>query len=245
MVSSSRKRSLNITFTPQANNLLNKVNLARKIWAVCRSNNAQLSVVCWSNLAAKARKARNHKLFWNLSTCKRANALWAKRNSYCLFYLWIYINNTRANLSTTAFLKECCCNICNRCTAVWIHKTLVANRSLAHQIKVSAGTANVAVIKDSGFQKDINGILGNFRIQATHNTCKCNRSFTFICDDRHIGRELAVFSVKRHNVLTVFCSTNHNVVLAIFLGKFSEVKSMQRLAGQVHHVVSNINNVVD
>ena len=245
MVSSSRKRSLNITFAPQTNNLLNQVNLACKVWAVCRSNNAQLSVVCRSNLATKTRKARNHKLFWNLSTCKCADTPWTKRNSYCLFYLWIYINNTRANLSTTALLKECCCNICNRCATVWIHKTLVTNRSLAHQIKVSAGTTNVAIIKDSGFQKDINGILGNLRVKTTHNTSKCNRSLTVICDDRHIRRELAVFSVKRHNVLTVFCSTNHNVVLAIFLGKFSEVKSMQRLAGQVHHVVSNINNVVD
>ena len=245
MVSCCWKSCLNIAFTPQANNLLDKVNLTRKIWAVCRSNNAQLSVVCWSNLAAKARKARNHKLFWNLSTCKCTDALWAKRNSYCLFYLWIYINNTRANLSTTALLKECCCNICNRCAAIWIHKTLIANRSLAHQIKVSTRTTNVAVIKDGRLQKDINGILGNFRIQATHNTSKCNRSLTVISDDRHIGRELAVFSVKRHNVLTVFCSTNHNVILAIFLSEFSKVKSMQRLAGQVHNVVSNINNVVD
>ena len=226
MVSSSRKCCLNITFTPQANNLLNKVNLTRKVWAVCRSNNAQLSVVCWSNLAAKARKARNHKLFWNLSTCKCADTPWTKRNSYCLFYLWIYINDTRANLSTTALLKESCCNICNRCAAVWIHKTLVANRSLTHKVKVSAGTANVSIIKDRRLQKNINGILGNFRIQAAHNTSKRNRSFTVISNDGHIRRELTVFSIKRHNVLTIFCSTNHNVILAIFLGKFSKVKSV-------------------
>ena len=245
MVSSSRKRSLNITFTPQANNLLNKVNLTCKVWAVCRSNNAQLSVVCWSNLAAKTRKARNHKLFWDLSTCKCANALWTKRNSYCLFYLWIYINNTRANLSAAALLKESCCNICNRCATVWIHKTLVANRSLTHKVKVSAGTANVSIIKDRRLQKNINGILGNFRIQAAHNTSKRNRSLTVISNDGHIGRELTIFSVKRHNVLTVFCSANHNVILAIFLGKFTKVKGVQRLTSQIHHVVSNINNVVD
>ena len=229
MVSSSRKRSLNITFTPQANNLLNQVNLACKVWTICRSNNAQLSVVCRSNLATKTRKARNHKLFWNLSTCKGADTPWTKLNCYCLFYLWIYINDTWANLSTTALLKESCCNICNRCAAVWIHKTLVANRSLTHKVKVSAGTANVSIIKDRRLQKNINGILGNFRIQATHNTSKCNRSLAVISNDGHIRRELAVFSVERHNVFTVFCSANHNVILAIFLGKFSKVKGMQRL----------------
>ena len=226
MVSSSRKRCLNIAFAPQANNLLNQVNLACKVWTICRSNNAQFTVTCRSNLAAKTRKARNHKLFWDLSTCKCADTLWTKRNSYCLFYLWIHVNDAWANLSTTALLKESCCNICNSCAAVWIYKTLVANRSLTHKVKVSAGTANVSIIKDRRLQKNINGILGNFRIQAAHNTSKRNRSFTVISNDGHIRRELTVFSIKRHNVLTVFCGANHNVILAIFLGKFSKVKSV-------------------
>ena len=148
MISSSRKRCLNITFAPQANNLLNKVNLTSKVWTICWSNNAQIAIICWSNLAAKACKARNHKPFWNLSTCKGADTLRTKCNSYCLFYLWIHINNARANLSATTLLKEGRRNVRNRCTTIWLNKALIANRSLAHKIKISTSTADVTVIKN-------------------------------------------------------------------------------------------------
>ena len=57
----------------------------------------------------------------------------------------------------------------------------------------------------------------NLGVESTHNTGKGNRRLTVIGNNGHIGREIALLSIQRGNVLAVRCGPYHNVALTVSL----------------------------
>ena len=57
----------------------------------------------------------------------------------------------------------------------------------------------------------------NLGVKASHNTGKSNRRLTVIGNNGHIGRENALLSIQRCNVLAVRCGPYHNVALTVSL----------------------------
>ena len=66
-----------------------------------------------------------------------------------------------------------------------------------------------------------------------------------IGDEGHIGGEDALLAVKGRELLAVGGGAHHDAALAVALDELAEVEGVERLAGEEHHVVGDVDDVVD
>ena len=95
-------------------------------------------------------------------------------------------------------------------------------------------------------EQDVGRGLVDLGVEAAHDAGKRDGGLAAVGDDAHVGRERALLLVERGEKLAVARSPHHHVALAILaLLELAQVEGVERLAGEVHHVVGDVHHVVD
>ena len=102
------------------------------------------------------------------------------------------------------------------------------------------GLTDRSTVEVSGFKDNSGGIVQNFGVFAAHNTGQTD-GLAFISNHQHTGLQVAHIAVQRGEGFT-FLSFTHNNPTA---GNIAIVESMHGLTILQHHIVGNVNNVVD
>ena len=89
----------------------------------------------------------------------------------------------------------------------------------------------------------IDGVVLDLGIHAAHNAGQRHGALA-VGDEAHAGVEHALLAIERRKLLVLLGGANHHAAVAVALGKGRQVKGMQRLTGEHHHVVGDVDDVV-
>ena len=120
---------------------------------------------------------------------------------------------------------------------------LKADGGVGDQRKVAAGVRGAAGVEAGALDHHVNGIVLDLGIHAAHDTGQRHGTLA-VGDEAHAGVEHALLAVERRELLVLLGGTNHHTTVAIALGKGVQVKGVQRLTGEHHHVVGDVDDVV-
>ena len=98
-------------------------------------------------------------------------------------------------------------------------------------------------IEAGTFDHHVDGVVLNLGIHAAHNAGQRHGALA-VGDKAHAGVEHALFAIERREFLILLGGANHHATVAIALGKGVQVKGVQRLTGEHHHVVGDVDDVV-
>lgn len=102
------------------------------------------------------------------------------------------------------------------------------------------GAADRRAAEIGAFEDDGGGFVGDFRVLAAHDARQCDRLFA-VGDAEHIGRQLADVPVERGDSLALGRSADDDGLG----GNVGSVKRVHRLAVFQHHIVRDVDDVVD
>ena len=89
----------------------------------------------------------------------------------------------------------------------------------------------------------VDGVVLDLGIHAAHDAGQRHGALA-VGNKAHAGVEHALLAVERRELLVLLGGANHHATPAIALGKGVKVKGVQRLTGEHHHVVGDVDDVV-
>ena len=89
----------------------------------------------------------------------------------------------------------------------------------------------------------VDGVVLDLGIHAAHYAGQRHGTLA-VGDEAHTGVEHALLAVERRELLVLLGGANHHTTVAIALGKGVQVKGVQRLTGEHHHIVGDVDDVV-
>ena len=89
----------------------------------------------------------------------------------------------------------------------------------------------------------VNGVVLDFGIHAAHNAGQRHGALA-VGNQAHAGVEHALLAVERRELLILLGGANHHAAMAIARGKGVQIKGVQRLTGEHHHVIGDVDDVV-
>ena len=241
-----RQRGFDAVHAVKAQHLFVQVNLALQVGTERRHGHAQdaLGIPC-RNRAPQARKRTRDEVDRDGGPHHLLEALDAKRqHGRRRIRVRPHIYATCAHRAACHLGDERGGVIAARIDAGIVHATLVADGRIAHEPQVAARAARMRRTERRGFEQDVHRALGHFRIQPAHDARKRHRALRR-GDDRHIGREHALFPVKRRELLACMGRTHDDARRAVFKVERVEIERMQRLPQLEQHVVGHVHHVVD
>src|SRR4030042_148897 len=99
---------------------------------------------------------------------------------------------------------------------------------------------NNRLIEICRFYQNSGSTIRNFRIPTSHNTSNSNGSL-FVGNNEYIWVEFTLDPIQSSYSLAIFCSTYNN----LFPTYLIIIKGMKWLPILQHHIVCNINNIVN
>ena len=100
-----------------------------------------------------------------------------------------------------------------------------------------------AGVEAGALDHHVDGVVLNLGIHATHNAGQRHRTLA-VGDETHAGVERTLLAVERRELLVLLGGANDHAAPAIALGKGVEVKGVQRLTSEHHHIVGDVDDVV-
>ena len=100
-----------------------------------------------------------------------------------------------------------------------------------------------AGVEAGALDHHVNGIVLDLGIHAAHDTGQRHGTLA-VGDEAHAGVEHALLAVERRELLVLLGGANHHTTVAIARGKGVQVKGVQRLTGEHHHIVGDVDDVV-
>ena len=89
----------------------------------------------------------------------------------------------------------------------------------------------------------VDGVILDLGIHAAHNAGQRHGTLA-VGDQAHAGVEHALLAVEGRELLVLLGGANHHAAMAIAFGKGIQIKGMQRLTGEHHHIVGDVDDVV-
>ena len=120
---------------------------------------------------------------------------------------------------------------------------LKANGGIRDQRQIAAGMRGATGVEARTLDHHVDGVVLDLGIHAAHNASQCYGTLA-IGDETHAGVKRALLAVKGHKLLALLGGANHHAAMAIALGKGRQVKGVQRLTGEHHHVIGDVDDVV-
>ena len=245
VVACGGKRGLDIALAVQAHDLLDQVDLAREVRAVGGCRDIPGLGACTVHGAAQALQAHGHEVVVDGCACDQACASGTEGHLRGSHRRGVRVNHTRAHRGAAAALEERSRDVRHSGAAIGIDHALVADGCLAHEVEHAAGAADVAAIEGSALKQHVNGLVGDLAVEAAHDAGKGNCAVLAIRDDGVLVRELALLAIQGGEHLAVAGGTDHDVALSVDLRELAKVKGVQRLSGEEHDIVGDIDHVVD
>ena len=242
MVLGSRNGRRDATHAPQAQNLLDQVDLTRQVGTEARRRDHKVLAVALDGAAQAGERALD-KVGLDVGTADGVHAGQAQLNAVDGLGRGENVDIAGSNLAAGDLLDQRAGNVGDIHAAGLVDLALKANGSVGDQRKVAAGVRGAAGIEAGALDHHVNGIVLDLGIHATHNTGQRHGALA-VGDEAHAGVKRALLAVERRELLVLLGGTNHHTTVAIALGKGVQVKGVQRLTGEHHHIVGDVDDVV-
>ena len=238
---------LDVALAPEAHDLLDEVDLTGQVRPVGGSGHDVVLDVVLLDRAAKALESGHHERVGDGGAGERAGTIRAKLDARrgVVRLAGVDVHDARADLGATALLEERRRDLGDVGAVGAIDLALVADGGLAHEVEVAAGAGGVAAREVRALEKDVHGLLRDLGVEPAHDAGERDRRVAVVGDEAHVVRELALLAVKRHELLAVRRGADHDVAPAVALCELAQVEGVERLPGEVHHVVGHVHDVVD
>ena len=245
MVLGTGQGGLDAVHAPQAEDLLDEVGLAGEVRAARGSNHLQHAVALRHHGAAEALEQVRHLVIGDGGAAHGAHALGTQGDLRGLDGRGVLVHAAAAHGCAAAALEQGGGDVGNLVAGGSVHLALEADGSLAHEVEVAARAGDVALVEAGALEQDVDRGVVNLGVEAAHDTRQRHRAAAVVGDDGHVARERALLAVERGELLALLGGAHHDVALAVALGKLAQVKGVQWLAREVHHVVGDVHDVVD
>ena len=148
-----------------------------------------------------------------------------------------------SNLAAGDLLDERAGNVGDIHAAGLVDLALKANGGVGDQRQIAAGVRGATGVEAGALDHHVDGIVLDLGIHAAHNAGQRHGALA-VGDKAHAGVERTLLAVERRELLILLGGANHHAAVAIALGKGVQVKGVQRLTGEHHHIVGDVDDIV-
>ena len=242
VVLGSRDGRRHAAHAPQAQDLLDQIDLARQVGAEAgRSDHKVLAVTL--DGAAQAGERTLDKVGLDVGTADGVHAGQAQLNAVDGLGRGENVDIAGSNLAAGDLLDERAGNVGDIHAAGLVDLALKANGGVGDQRQIAAGVRGATGVKAGALDHHVDGVVLDLGIHAAHNAGQRHGALA-VGDEAHAGVEHALLAIERRKLLVLLGGANHHAAVAVALGKGRQVKGMQRLTGEHHHVVGDVDDVV-
>ena len=121
-----------------------------------------------------------------------------------------------------------------------IDAAFVAIGRIGREPESLAGGADGLALEERALEDEIGGVGADAGIHAAHNAGD-DQGLGGVRDDQHLGSEHALLAVERREFFSRDGATNDDLSAA----KFTRVEGVQRMTGFEHHIVADVDDVID
>ena len=154
-----------------------------------------------------------------------------------------HIHVAGSDLAAGDLLDQRAGNVGDIHAAGLVDLTLKANGGVGDQRQIAAGVRSATGVEAGTLDHHVDGVVLDLGIHAAHNAGQRHGALT-VGDKAHTGVERALLAVERRELLILLGGANHHATAAIAFGKGVQVKGVQRLTGEHHHIVGDVDDVV-
>ena len=154
-----------------------------------------------------------------------------------------HVHIAGGDLAAGDLLDERAGNVGDIHAAGLVDLALKANGGVGDQRQVAAGVRGATGVEAGALDHHVDGVVLDLGIHAAHNAGQRHGTLA-VGDKAHAGVERALLAVKGRELLVLLGGANHHAAMTIALGKGRQVKGVQRLTGEHHHIVGDVDDVV-
>ena len=242
VVLGSRDGRRHAAHAPQAQDLLDQVDLARQVRAEARRGNLKVLAVALDGAAQAGERALD-KVGLDVGAADGVHAGQAQLNSVDGLGRGENVDVAGSNLAAGDLLDERAGNVGDIHAAGLVDLALKADGGIGDQRQVAAGVRGAAGVEAGALDHHVDGVVLDLGIHAAHNAGQRHGTLA-VGDEAHAGVERALLAVEGRELLVLLGGANHHATPALALDKGIQVKGVQRLTSEHHHVVGDIDDVV-
>ena len=242
VVLGSRNGRRHAAHAPQAQDLLDQVDLARQIGAEARRGDHEVLAVTLHG-AAKAGERALDEVGLDIGAADGMHAGQAQLNAIDGLGRGEHVDVAGSDLAAGDLLDQCAGDVGDIHAAGLVDLALKADGGVGDQRQVTAGVRGAAGVEAGALDHHVNGVVLDLGIHAAHNAGQRHGTLA-VGDEAHAGVEHALLAVEGRELLVLLGSADHHAATALALGKGIQVKGVQRLTGEHHHVVGDVDDVV-
>ena len=242
VVLGSRNGRRHAAHAPQAQDLLDQVNLARQVRTEARRGNHKVLAVALDGAAQTGERTLD-KVGLDIGAADGVHAGQAQLNAVDGLGRGEHVDIAGSNLTAGDLFDERAGNVGDIHAAGLIDLALKANGGVGDQRQIAAGVRGATGVEAGTLDHHVDGVVLDLGIHAAHNAGQRHGALA-VGDKAHAGVEHALLAVERRELLVLLGGANHHAAMTIALGKGVQVKGVQRLTSEHHHVVGDVDDVV-
>ena len=227
---------------PQAQDLLNQIDLARQVGAEARRSDHKVLAVALDG-AAQAGERTLDKVGLDVGAADGMHAGQAQLDAVDGLGRGEHVDVAGSDLAAGDLLDQRAGNVGDIHAAGLIDLALKTDGGVGDQRQIAAGVRGATGVEAGTLDHHVDGVILDLGIHAAHNAGQRHGTLA-VGDEAHAGVERALLAVEGRELLVLLGGANHHAAMAIAFGKGIQVKGMQRLTGEHHHVVGNVDDVV-
>ena len=242
MVLGRRDSCRHAAHAPQTQDLLDQIDLARQVGAEARRGDHKVLAVALDGAAQAGERALD-KVGLDVGAADGVHAGQAQLDAIDGLGRGEHIHVAGSDLAAGDLLDQRARDVGDVHAAGLVDLALKANGGVGDQRQVAAGVRGATGVEAGALDHHVDGIVLDLGIHAAHNASQCHGTLA-VGDKAHAGVERALLAVEGRELLVLLGGANHNATPALALGKGVQVKGMQRLTGEHHHIVGDVDDVV-
>ena len=235
----AQHRGFDVLVAIDAQHFLGKIGFAFDILAEIRHNSGQ-RIAVKRGLEAQLIQNTSHFLAGNLHADARVDARNGGDNRLFSLRRRIAVVNILNYFARAQHIDQLAGAIRGFTAGCRAHAALVTAGSLCAQTQRAGRQADIRAVKRRNLEHDGRCFLGDFGFFAAHHARNAGR-VGLIGDHQHIRRKRALLAVQRGDGFAGVGAAHDNVAVL----HLRQIKSVHRVAGFQHHIVCDIDNIVD
>ena len=242
MVLGSRDGRRHTAHTPQAQDLLDQVDLTRQVGTEARRGDHEVLAVALDGAAQTGERTLD-KVGLDVGAADGMHAGQAQLDAVDSLGRGENVDIAGSNLAAGDLLDQRAGNVGDVHAAGLVNLALKTDGGIGDQRQVAAGVRGATGVEAGALDHHVDGIVLDLGIHASHNAGQRHGALA-VGDEAHAGVERTLLAVERRELLILLGGANHHATPALALGKGVQVKGVQRLTGEHHHVVGDVDDVV-
>ena len=188
----------------------------------------------------QALQVADHILFGNVGAQQLVDLLGLQLQGLGLGNIVQHINGAIQHITGTQHLNQFAGALYSRQGHHRIDVLFELAGSIGTHTQRQSGLTNGSAVEVGGFKDHHSGVVHNFGVFAAHNTGQTDGAI-LVCDYQHTGLQISQIAIQGGQGFAFDSFPNDDLTG----GNIAVVKCMHRLTVLQHHIVGNINDIVD